>query len=137
MNKKVIIIDDSDIVRCAVSEHLQKYGFETFELPSAIGSSSLILREGIQLAVIDVSMPGMSGESLVKLFRTNKSFDFDLSIIIMTEKSKAERDRLKATSGADEVISKEEMRKLPLMLLMFMNNKRGRNAYRKRGLGIS
>lgn len=137
MNKKVIIIDDSEIVRFAVTEHLNKYGFETFELPSAIGSSSLILKEKIQLAIVDVSMPGLSGESLVKLFRSNKSFDFELSIVIMTEKNQAERDRLKVTSGADEVISKGDLKKLPLMLLRFINN-RGKNGnYQKRRLGFS
>lgn len=112
---KVLIIDDSEIVRACVSEILKSRGVQVFELPSAIGATSKIIQHGIRTVIVDVNMPGLSGDRLVKVFRLNQRIQ-DIGVIIMTERSEEERQKLKQSSGADVVISKGDIQQLPIIL---------------------
>ena len=67
-DKTVLIVDDEDDVREVTSEILQLSGLQT--LTAANGMAALRLyaqhREQIDLVLLDLSMPGMTGEQVVK-----------------------------------------------------------------------
>lgn len=80
---RVLVIDDSEAARAAINGLLAPAGYEVHQLPSAIGATRIILRSAIEAVIIDVSMPGLSGDRLVELLRSNPRFN-DLVIILVS-----------------------------------------------------
>jgi CheY-like chemotaxis protein len=87
---------------------LRDHGYETFELPSPIGATRLIVRERIQIIVLDVMMPSMNGDKLAKMLRSNSRFD-TLGIILMSSCGHEELSALAKAVKADAVVSKDEL----------------------------
>jgi putative two-component system response regulator len=63
---RILVVDDQEIVRMALLRTLRKHGFTCFECPGALESLELLDRQGIDLVLSDIKMPGMDGLSLVK-----------------------------------------------------------------------
>src|SRR5690242_9871422 len=80
---RVLVIDDSDAARAAVNAVLAPAGYEVHQLPSAIGATRTILRNGIDAVILDISMPGLSGDRLIELLRSNPRFN-DLVIVVVS-----------------------------------------------------
>lgn len=102
---RILIIDDSDIARSSMRAVLRSAGMEVFEQPSAIGATRAIQRHGIDAVLVDVTMPGMRGDRLVALLRNNPRLE-GLAIVLVSGKTEEELERLAAESGADAVVSK-------------------------------
>jgi len=101
---KVLVIDDSDLAREHLRGILSGAGMEVFELPSAIGATREVMRNGIDAAVIDISLPGLSGDRLVGLLRSNRKLAH-LVIVVVSARTTDELAGLNV--GADAVIPKE------------------------------
>ena len=102
---RVLIIDDSEISRMVVGEILTGAGYEVHPLESPLGATAEILRQEIDLVVVDMQMPVMSGPRFVELVRRNPKLGH-VKLVLITG---AEREELEAAgreSGADEVVSK-------------------------------
>lgn len=113
---RVLVIDDSVSARTAAKEILDRAGFEVFALPSAIGATRLILRNRIEAVVVDLSMPGLSGDRLVGLLRENPRLR-GLIVVIVSGESPEELKRVAESTQVDGVLSKESMgRELPTLL---------------------
>jgi CheY-like chemotaxis protein len=80
---RVLVIDDSDAARAAINEVLAPAGYEVMQLPSAIGATRTILRNAVDAVIIDISMPGLSGDRLVELLRSNPRCS-ELVIIVVS-----------------------------------------------------
>ncbi|HEY5956781.1 MAG TPA: response regulator, partial [Polyangiaceae bacterium] len=65
--KKVMIIDDSEIVLAVARCALESAGFEVVTHPRPAGCIALILQEMPDLLLIDVNMPGLNGDTVVKM----------------------------------------------------------------------
>src|SRR5882757_3448843 len=101
---KILLIDDDDIVRELLVSLLRDHGHETFELPSPIGASRLIVREEIQIVVLDVMMPSMNGDKLAKMLRSNRRFDA-LGIVLMSGCGHEKLSALAKAVKADAIVS--------------------------------
>src|SRR5262245_15144695 len=86
---RVLVIDDSVSARTAAKDVLVHAGFEVYALPSAIGATRLILRNRIEAVVVDLSMPGLSGDRLVALIRQNPRLR-ELIVVIVSGESAEE-----------------------------------------------
>jgi CheY-like chemotaxis protein len=102
---KVLIIDDSDVARAAISETLVAAGYEVFELASAIGATRVVLRHGIAAVVVDLSMPGLSGDLLVQVLRRNAKLR-SLVVVVVSGTDVSGLEALRVEGGADAVLSK-------------------------------
>jgi len=100
----VLVIDDSESARAGISAVLVNAGFPVFELPSAIGASRTILRNNIGAVVVDVSMPGLSGDKLVTVLRKNGALS-TLAIIVVSSDA-AQLALIANDPGIDAVIPK-------------------------------
>ncbi len=99
---RILIVDDEVHLRTLVRPYLEADGYEVLEAgdgPSALAS---IERDNIDLAIVDVMLPGFDGIELVKRVRETN----DLPIILLTAR-REEGDRIAGLRlGADDYVTK-------------------------------
>jgi CheY-like chemotaxis protein len=107
--RRALVIDDSDSARAALVAVLEAGGYEVTELPSAIGASRVAMQRQIDVAVVDMSMPGLSGDKLVKVFRDNPRLSRTV-IVVVSGRSADELAEVARTTAVDGVLPKGEIR---------------------------
>jgi len=68
---KVLLVDDSPIVTKMVSNYLSEKGYKVDFANSPFGVSSKIKEFQPQILLMDLGLPGLSGEKLINLCRKN------------------------------------------------------------------
>lgn len=102
MNDRILIVDDDNEIAELVSIYLRNDGYETVIINNPMEVMNYLKRTNVDLAVIDVMMPGMNGIDLCLSIR--KAFNFP--IIMLSAKSQ-DFDKIHGlTSGADDYITK-------------------------------
>jgi two-component system, OmpR family, KDP operon response regulator KdpE len=98
----VLIVDDSPQIRRALRAILIPQGFVVIDVRSGEEALDLIRKERVELILLDVNLPGMSGfETCREIRRTG-----DIPVIMLTVRS-SERDKVQAfDAGADDYIVK-------------------------------
>jgi CheY-like chemotaxis protein len=71
--KKVMIVDDSEIVLAVAQYALQLAGYDVVTHPRPAGCLALVLQESPDLLLIDVNMPGLNGDTVVKMLGSTQS----------------------------------------------------------------
>lgn len=66
--KKILVIDDSEIVLGLVRATLEGGGFQVITQSRTAGAIALVLQEKPDLVLLDVNMPTITGDKLAKLF---------------------------------------------------------------------
>jgi len=105
---RVLVIDDSDIARAAIVGILTDGNFVVFEQPSAIGATRAIREHAIRAVVVDISMPGLSGDKLLGVLRKNQRLD-GLVIVIVSARSSSELATMNELRDADAVMPKADL----------------------------
>lgn len=105
---RVLVVDDDAVVVVAVSDLLEDEGYRVFSLGTPIGAIQVIVRENIDVAVIDVNMPEMQGDSVVRLFRTWDRLK-DLPVVMLSGAESATLDRLRRELPGIQIVRKAEM----------------------------
>ena len=106
---KALVIDDDDIARELIVSVLESGGYETYDLPSPIGATQVILDRGIEIVVLDLFMPAMSGDKLAKMLRSNPRLHA-LTIVLVSGCEVAQLEDLAKSVKADAVVPKQEIR---------------------------
>jgi two-component system, chemotaxis family, chemotaxis protein CheY len=94
--KKVLVVDDSQSIRNEVSEALAPSGFDVIEASDASEAfSRLAENPDVNLMLLDVNMPGMSGlEVLERIRREQPSIAFPI-LMLTTEAERTLVERAK------------------------------------------
>jgi two-component system KDP operon response regulator KdpE len=66
MNKKILIIDDEDLVRNYVRRALSARGWEVSERPDGAAALALLETETFDAVICDLKMPDMRGEEVIR-----------------------------------------------------------------------
>ncbi|MEM9071915.1 MAG: response regulator [Myxococcota bacterium] len=69
MTRRVLVVDDDPTIVKMVKRLLASEGYEVTTAESPLGVSSLVRRIDPEVIILDVMMPGLSGESLAKLIK--------------------------------------------------------------------
>jgi signal transduction histidine kinase/CheY-like chemotaxis protein len=77
----VLVVDDDFQVRNFVADSLAESGYRTLEAPDGHAALHILDGEAVDLAVIDLAMPGMDGRELARCARQRRK---DLPILFMT-----------------------------------------------------
>lgn len=102
MKSKIMVVDDEMHIRELVRFYLDKAGFDTIEAANAEEALDIVENQYIDLAVVDIMMPGMDGFELVEQMRQYREFP----VIILTAKSQS-KDKLRGFSlGIDDYVTK-------------------------------
>ena len=98
--KKILIVEDDDTIHNLIKELLQTEHYITKDAYSGTEALTVIENEDIDLILLDLMLPGMSGEEIIK--KVNKT----IPIIVLSAKVSSE-DKVKALiNGANDYITK-------------------------------
>lgn len=105
--KKILVIDDSELVLAMASDALRSAGYEVFTSTNGIEANSYIFSTTSRpdLIIIDIMMPLLDGNKKAKILK-EKEFSKDIPIMFISSKSEAELEKLVEEAGADGYICK-------------------------------
>lgn len=102
MQDKILIVDDEQEIADLVSLYLTNEGFQVFKFFNATDAWDCIQSEQLDLAILDVMLPDMSGFQLCQKIREK----YQYPVIMLTAKGE-EIDKINGLSlGADDYITK-------------------------------
>ena len=107
--RRVLIVDDSEIVARLLREELEAKGFEIQYAPDAEKATSIILKRQTRpdLILLDINMPKVDGAQFCRFVKKNEMFK-TIKVIFCSGEQKEKVKRLVAECGADGFISKDE-----------------------------
>ncbi|MGK5511509.1 response regulator transcription factor [Brevibacillus formosus] len=102
MKLTILIADDDPHVRELLRFYLAKEGYNVLACVDGNEASQLLEQESVQLAIVDVMMPGKNGWELCREIREF----YDLPVIMLTAKGEV-RDKEKGfLAGTDDYLTK-------------------------------
>ncbi len=99
----ILIVDDDKNIRYVLNEILIANGFSAYLAENAAAALDLLEKEHIDLAVVDIMMPGVNGYDLTRMI---KDFNPDLPILMLSAKQLAEDRKQGFIAGIDDYMSK-------------------------------
>ena len=86
MSKRILIVDDEEVIRKFLKIHLNKQGYEVTEAEDGQKAIDRIGERKFDLIICDVMMPNKTGWEVVKEVKSNPKFD-QIPIILLTAKN--------------------------------------------------
>jgi len=71
MAKRILIIDDEELIIRSLKKLLEKNGFETFIAKNGQDALIMVEEEKIDLIIADIRMPGMNGADTIQAIYEN------------------------------------------------------------------
>jgi CheY-like chemotaxis protein len=107
--RRVLVVDDSEIVARVLMEDLAAQGFEVLYAPDAERATSLILKRATRPDVIllDINMPKVDGAQFCRFVKRNAMFR-SIKVVFCSAEPREKVSRLVEECGADGFISKDE-----------------------------
>ena len=103
--KKILIVDDDDILRSVLKHTLEQQGYQVTIVASATQALKSFAENTPDLIVSDVSMPDMDGFEFCRILRSQPSGQL-IPFIFLSARSELE-DRIQGHSmGADDYLTK-------------------------------
>jgi CheY-like chemotaxis protein len=102
---KVMVVDDDATVLEVTAAVLMQHGYDVHTRESALGTSLAIIREKPDVLLLDVHMPGLSGDRLAELMAPRVGRGAPL-VILHSASTLSELEKLAASCGAAAVIEK-------------------------------
>jgi len=104
--RRILIVDDSELVLAMARDALEGAGYEVFTATNGIEANSRIFSvHKPDLIILDVMLPMLDGNKKAKLLR-EKEFSREIPILLLSSKGEDELRRLTIESGADGFIRK-------------------------------
>ena len=97
MAVNVLIVDDSGVMRAMIQKTMKLSGLKLGEIHQAANGREgleLLERQWIDLVIVDINMPVMTGEEMIEHMQTNPNLKTIPTIVISTEGSQTRIDRL-------------------------------------------
>ena len=66
MPKKILVIDDEELIIKSLAKLLEKTGFEVFVAKNGIDALAMVEDEHFDLVIADIRMPGMNGVEIME-----------------------------------------------------------------------
>jgi two-component system alkaline phosphatase synthesis response regulator PhoP/two-component system response regulator VicR len=105
MGKRILIIDDEEIIRKFLRINLLKWGYEVKEAMDGLQALEQLGNDNYDLLICDILMPNKNGWEVLKEVRLNPKTK-DIPVIVLTAKNE-DSDMFKGYgSGANYYITK-------------------------------
>jgi CheY-like chemotaxis protein len=101
----LLVVDDNEANLDMLSRRLEKSGFTVFVAPDGPSALDIVERKSVDLVLLDIMMPGMTGIDVLKVLRATHSAA-ELPVIMATAKTESD-DVVEALSlGANDYVTK-------------------------------
>lgn len=114
--EKILIVEDDETLRDELSNLLSNSGYEVLMLTDFKNSKEEIIKLNPDLILLDINIPYLNGETLLKSLRDDK---VNTPVIMLTSSNKTIDEVLSISYGADDYITKPYN---PTILLLRINN---------------
>ena len=103
MDARILVVDDEPEIADLVEVYLKSEGCTVFKCGTGTEALAVVRNQALDLAILDVMLPGMNGFSLCETIRRT---DQKIGIIILSAKGQ-EQDKIRGLSiGADDYMTK-------------------------------
>lgn len=99
---RVLVVDDEHALRRLLRLYLEKEGYTVLEADNGLDGLSLLRRGGIDVALVDVMLPGLDGFELVRRIRGESG----VPIILVTARGEEAQRVAGLELGADDYVVK-------------------------------
>jgi len=86
MSKKILVVDDEEVIRKFVKIHLSKLGYEVEVVEDGAKAVEQLAKEDFDLLICDIMMPNKNGWEVIKEVRSNPKTK-DIPVIVLTAKN--------------------------------------------------
>ena len=100
--KNILVVDDEQMIREAVSSYLEKQGCHVFQAETGQEALQVFQRESISFVILDLMLPGIDGYQVCREIRHTS----DVPIIMLSAKGETFDKVLGLELGADDYIMK-------------------------------
>jgi DNA-binding response OmpR family regulator len=102
---RILVAEDDRDIAELIAHYLQKAGWDSHVTASGDDALAYARRQGVDLVILDVMLPGLSGLEVCRALRANRS-TASIPIIMVTARAE-ETDRIIGLElGADDYVSK-------------------------------
>lgn len=105
MKKRILVVDDDEMVRLALEELLVPEGYEIHAVSSGKEAIEKVAEGGYDLLMLDIIMPGMDGIELCRKIREREDYS-EVPIVFLTAKSRDDDRAVGMEAGANLFLSK-------------------------------
>ena len=120
--KRILAVDDDPLAVGALRQILTQRGYDVTTTTSAEEAVAVLQDQAFDLAILDVTMPGMSGYELCRLIRKDER-TLDLPVIFLTAKALLMDQAEGEDAGSDLYLIKPVLAtKLLNMVGMFLSS---------------
>lgn len=102
MPYRILVADDEAGIRDVLRLYLEKEGYDVLEAADGLEADRLLKKEKIDLAVLDVMMPGLDGYRVLRNIRACNN----IPVIILSAKTDDSDKILGLDLGADDYVTK-------------------------------
>ena len=98
--KRILVVDDSSLVRLYCRDALEQAGFEVEQAINGIEALEKVLAQSFDLVIVDVNMPRMDGFSFLRALRRSAPDVATLpALVISTEAGELDIDDARAAGA--------------------------------------
>jgi len=98
---RVLVVDDSSLVRLYYRSALEKAGFEVEQAINGIEAMERVLSQPFDLVIVDVNMPRMDGFTFVRALRSGETDVATLPALMISTESEVQDVAEARASGAN------------------------------------
>jgi DNA-binding NtrC family response regulator len=100
---RILIVDDELIMRESLTAWLEDEGFAPVAVDSGLAALEILGKEKVDVAVVDIKMPGMDGITLLRKMKDN---NIDVPVLMITAHATVESAVQSMKDGAYDYIMK-------------------------------
>jgi len=102
MQKRILIVDDDELMRRSLSFNLKQNGYHTSTATNAEAALAHARRDPPDLVLLDIGLPGMDGLDALRHFKEA----FNVPVIFLTARRRITDEVIGLELGADDYITK-------------------------------
>jgi two-component system chemotaxis response regulator CheY len=100
LQRRILVVDDSSLVRLYYRETLEKAGFQVEQAVNGIEAMEKVLAQPFDLVIVDVNMPRMDGFAFLRTLRRSAPGIATLpALVITTEAGEQDVDAARAAGA--------------------------------------
>ncbi len=99
---RILVVDDDLNIQQLVSIHLSREGYQVYCADDAEHALRILEQQEVDLAVVDVMMPGMNGYELTRILTS----DLGIPVILLTAKGQLSDKEQGFDAGSDDYLVK-------------------------------